>query len=149
MAWAKSSTYAVDGVTIRCVFYGCGFTVQIGTCSGITICGKCIPRYSQIFLRYSSDPVALVAPVYKPFLDEDGNVSLGAPVLRFSAEVYTERVNVDIYLVSDPLGGAFFFLVDAEIFRNRTRGQIYSWQRSVGQHGSPHGCMTVHTNDQG
>ena len=73
--------------------------------------------------------MALIAPIYKPFVDEDGNVNLGAPLLRFSAEVYTERANVDIYLVADPNGGAYFFLIDAEIFRNRTRGQIYTWQR--------------------
>ena len=81
-------------------------------------------------MRYSTDPVALIAPVYQPFLDEEGNISsLGAPVLSLSAEVFTTRVPVNIYLVADHLGTSFFFLVDAEVFRNRTRGTIYTWQR--------------------
>ena len=88
------------------------------------------PLHPQIFLRYSSNPVTLIAPVYKPLLnEEDKPSSLGAPVLSFSAEVFTARIPVDVYLIADPAGTSFTFLVDAEIFRNRTRGLIYTWQR--------------------
>ncbi len=83
----------------------------------------------DIFLRYSHDPVALIAPVYAPFVHEDGEVHLGSPVLTFLAEVYDTRVPVRIFMTADPEGSAYFFLVDAEVFRHRTRGKIYSWNR--------------------
>lgn len=90
----------------------------------------------DIFLRYSHDPVALIAPIYQPFVHQDGELHLGSPVLTFLAEVYDTRLPVSIYMTADPGGGAYFFLVDADVFRHRTRGKIYTWSRwGVGKGG--------------
>lgn len=117
------------------VHVGIGSALCTGCClrTKVLIAPICFMLDAQIFLRYSNEPVCLIAPVYKPF-EEKGtlNATLGAPVLSFSAEVFTNRVPVDIYLVADPLGSSYFFLIDAEIFRGRTRGTIYTWHRWLG-----------------
>ncbi|KAK9813846.1 hypothetical protein WJX73_001548 [Symbiochloris irregularis] len=81
----------------------------------------------DIFIRHSDRPIAVCAPVYKPFYAEDGKLDQLKPVLSFEVLVGNDRHKVSI--LATTLGDTVaFFLIQAEIFASRTRSTIYTFQ---------------------
>jgi hypothetical protein len=47
-------------------------------------------------------------------------------------DVWHKRHTVNVFMLEDAEHNAFYFLIQAKVFSNRTRGQIYTWTRCAG-----------------
>ncbi|KAK9845225.1 hypothetical protein WJX81_000502 [Elliptochloris bilobata] len=110
-------------VTLEYTVPHMGFTTAL-TYGGL---GKMV----DVFIRCSTVPIAVVAPMYAPFYDSIARERLPEtdPLLSFSVRVGGESEWVDVFMTTDADHSenvrCYMFLLQSRIFRDRTRGSIY------------------------
>ncbi|KAK9823356.1 hypothetical protein WJX72_002143 [[Myrmecia] bisecta] len=80
----------------------------------------------DIFIRHSQEPIAICAPMYKPWYEPGSGMDQMQLMLSFDVAVGDKSHLVEVFSATYE-ERVVFLLLQADVFRNKTRGTIHSF----------------------
>ncbi|KAK9817284.1 hypothetical protein WJX72_012213 [[Myrmecia] bisecta] len=129
-AWDKVQTY-VGMLAHMQLHIALEYSVpHLGHTSSLMYGG--LGKMVDIFIRHSQEPIAICAPMYKPWYEPDSGMDQLQLMLSFDVAVGDKSHLVEVFSATYE-ERVVFLLLQADVFRTKTRGTIHSFANEEDQ----------------